>query len=98
MASLTIISNRNDDNSTTLTVTLPARRNGEVNFGALARINRDLLLINPQAFDPPDPPPLTTAIRDGHTADGGGLVEAMLDRAAEEPDGLKAGEAYRVDA
>ena len=35
------------------------------------------------------------AHKDGHTADGGGLVEAMLERASEEPDGLKAGEAYR---
>jgi hypothetical protein len=92
MASLTIISSRNEDNSTTLTVTLPARRNGEVNFGALARINRDLLLINPQAFDPPDPPdppPLTTAVRDGHTADGAGIVLAELRHdAAESPNPL----------
>jgi hypothetical protein len=84
MTSLTIVSSRNDDNSTTLTVTLPARRNGEVNFGALARINRDLLLINPQAFDPPDPPPLTTAVRDGHTADGAGIVLAELRHDAAE--------------
>jgi hypothetical protein len=57
MASLTIVSSRNDDNSTTLTVTLPARRNGEVNFGALARINQSLLVINPDAFDPIEVPP-----------------------------------------
>jgi hypothetical protein len=98
MANLRIISTRNEDNSTRFIVDVPARRNGQVNFGVVEKINQVLLLINPQAFDPPDPPPLTTAIRDGHTADGGGLVEAMLDRAAEEPDGLKAGEAYRGEA
>jgi hypothetical protein len=86
MSALTIISSRNDDNSTTLTVTLPARRNGEVNFGALARINRDLLLINPQAFDPPDPPLFASepVLRDTYTADGAGLVLAELRHDAAE--------------
>jgi hypothetical protein len=91
MASLTIISSRNEDNSTTLTVTLPARRNGEVNFGALARINQTLLVINPEAFDPVEVPhpveaPMPPALTE------------LLDRQNDEPCALKAGEAYRGDA
>ena len=88
MSALRIISSRNDDNSTTLTVTLPPRRNGEVNFGALARINQVLLVVNPDAFDPPEVPHTLEAPMPPHVAE-------LLERAAEEPGGLKAGEAYR---
>jgi hypothetical protein len=35
-----------------MVVIVPPRRNGEPNFGALARINRDLLIVEPAAFDP----------------------------------------------
>lgn len=35
-----------------MVVTIPPRRNGEPNFGALARINRELLMVEPEAFDP----------------------------------------------
>jgi len=78
-------------------VTVPASRYGGQNFGALAKTLLALRTVVPDAFDPqPSAPEIQH--RDGHTADGAGLVEAMLDLAAEEPDGLKAGEAYRVDA
>jgi hypothetical protein len=95
MASLQIISSRNDDNSTTLTVTLPARRNGEVNFGALARINQTLLVINPDAFDPQEPPTLTNctvSINRPLTETGTALAQAQYD-AAEAPNPLNVGDA-----
>lgn len=53
MAGLEVRAFRNEDNSVSLVVIIPPRRNGESNFGALARINRELLTIEPQAFDPP---------------------------------------------
>ena len=52
MASLEIRSFRNEDNSVSIVVLVPPRRNGEANFGAIARINRELLSVNPQSFDP----------------------------------------------
>ena len=88
MASLTITASRNDDNSTTITVRLPPRRNGEVNFGALARINQVLLVVTPDAFDPPGVSHAVDAPMPPHVAE-------LIERASEEPDGLKAGEAYR---
>ena len=57
MAGIEIKSFRNEDNSISMVVLVPPRRNGEPNFGAIARINRELLLVNPGAFDPPDAPP-----------------------------------------
>lgn len=87
MASIEVRSFRNEDNSVSMVVSVPARRNGEPNFGAIARINRELLLVNPSAFDPTDPPPLPEIEAPPlvvlHEADDDG------------PDGLKAGEAYR---
>ena len=76
MASLKVVSDRADDNSITLRVVLPPRRNGEVNFAALSAINTALLTVNPSAYDP-DPKPLSApeiAQADGHTADGGGII------------------------
>lgn len=52
MAGLEIRAFRNEDNSVSLILLVPPRRNGEPNFGALARINRELLCIDPAAFDP----------------------------------------------
>lgn len=54
MAGLEIRAFRNEDNSVSLVLVIPPRRNGEPNFGALARINRDLLIVEPAAFDPYD--------------------------------------------
>lgn len=97
MASLTILSCRNDDNSTTLTVTLPPRRNGEVNFGALARINRDLLLVNPAGFDPVDSPPEYHATEAPMPPP---ILEVIDAREADDPEsmGLLAEGAYREHA
>lgn len=52
MAALEIRSFRNEDNSVSMVVLVPPRRNGEPNFGAIAKINRELLSTNPEAFDP----------------------------------------------
>lgn len=52
MPGLEIRSFRNEDNSVSMVIVVPPRRNGEVNFGALARINRELLPFTPDAFDP----------------------------------------------
>lgn len=52
MAGLEIRAFRNEDNSVSLILLVPPRRNGEPNFGALARINRELLMVEPEAFDP----------------------------------------------
>ncbi len=52
MASLKIISDRCDDNSIKFAVVIPPRRNGTVNFGAVEAVNRSLLSINPDAYDP----------------------------------------------
>lgn len=52
MAGLEVTAYRNEDNSVSLILLIPPRRNGEPNFGALARINRELLWIDPAAFDP----------------------------------------------
>ena len=52
MTGLEVRAFRNEDNSVSLVVIIPPRRNGEANFGALARINRELLTVDPAAFDP----------------------------------------------
>lgn len=78
MASLKIVSDRCDDNAVKFAVVLPPRRNGEVNFGAAEAINRALLTINPDAFDPPEVPAEQIALGDGHTADGGGVIPHSL--------------------
>jgi hypothetical protein len=52
MAGLEVTAYRNEDNSVSLILLIPPRRNGEPNFGALARINRELLMVEPAAFDP----------------------------------------------
>jgi len=56
-------------------VTIPASRYGGQNFGALAKTLLVLRTVVPDAFDPqPSAPEI--AQRDGHTADGAGLVLA----------------------
>ena len=52
MAGLEVTAYRNEDNSVSMILLVPPRRNGEPNFGALARINRELLMVEPEAFDP----------------------------------------------
>lgn len=52
MAGLEVTAYRNEDNSVSLILLIPPRRNGEPNFGALARINRELLTVDPAAYDP----------------------------------------------
>ena len=74
MTSLKIVSDRLPDNSIAVRVVMNPRRNGEVNFGALEAINRALLTINPDAFDPQEVTAPEIAHNDGHTADGGGIV------------------------
>jgi hypothetical protein len=78
MASLKIVSDRTDDNALKFAVVLPPRRNGEVNFGAAEAINRALLTINPDAYDPQEVPAEQIALADGHTADGGGVIPHSL--------------------
>ena len=94
MASLKVVSDRCDDNALKLAVVIPPRRNGEPNFGALEKALRGLYQVNPDAFDPADPP----------TVQGGTIiasvprieaVEELEARQDEEPGNLKAGEAYR---
>ena len=84
MASLKVVSDRLDDNSLKVAVVIPPRRNGEPNFGALERAIYGLHVLNPDAFDPKDPPAVSIAARDGHTADGGGLVLAEMRHDAAE--------------
>jgi hypothetical protein len=52
MTGLEVRAFRNEDNSVSLILLIPPRRNGEPNFGALARVNRELLMVEPEAFDP----------------------------------------------
>jgi hypothetical protein len=74
MASLKIVSDRTDDNALKFAVVLPPRRNGEVNFGAAEAINRALLTINPDAYDPQEVAAEVIALADGVTATGAGLI------------------------
>src|SRR5690606_36755406 len=94
MASIEGRSFRNGGNSVSMVVSVPARRNGEPNFGALARINRELLTVNPDAFDPLETgaPTLADVELD---ADPRLLAEIERAESDDGPDGLKAGEAYR---
>lgn len=97
MASIEVRSFRNEDNSVSMVVTVPPRRNGEPNFGAMARVNRELLCINPDAFDPL--PAYEEEAVQHHAAEAPmpPAVELLISRAEDDdgPDGLKAGEAYR---
>ena len=94
MAALEVRSFRNEDNSVSMVVTVPARRNGEPNFGAIARINRELLTVNPDAFDPLEPSAPTLGDVD-FEADPKLLAEIERAESDDEPGALKAGEAYR---
>ncbi len=93
MASLKIVSDRCDDNSIKFAVVIPPRRNGTVNFGAVEAVNRSLLSIKPDAYDPVPVP------QDFHATDAPmpPTLTELLSRAEDDdgPDGLKAGEAYR---
>lgn len=105
MTALEIRSFRNEDNSVSMVVLVPPRRNGEPNFGAIARINRDLLTVSPEAFDPHEEqtegaiaPYEEQAVQHHATeAPMPPAVELLISRAEDDdgPDGLKAGEAYR---
>src|SRR5690606_30082154 len=98
MASIEVRSFRNEDNSVSMVVTVPPRRNGEPNFGAIARINRELLLVNPGAFDPPDAPAPSLAAIVELATDPALLAKLEQAESDDGPDGLKAGEAYREHA
>ena len=63
-----------DNGSLRVFAVIPPRRNGEVNAGALSAALVALAAINPDAYDPEEVPAATQAHRDGHTADGGGIV------------------------
>lgn len=99
MAGLRVTSNRNDDNSVTVVVTVPARRNGEVNFGAIARLNYEILTVNPDAFDPVG---YEEAAVQHHAAEAPmpPHVEELIVRAETDDSdmGLKAGEVGREHA
>ena len=94
MASIEVRSFRNEDNSVSMVILVPARRNGEPNFGALARINRELLTVNPDGFDPLETGAPTEANVD-FSADPRLLAEIERAEHDDEPGDLKAGEAYR---
>ena len=81
MASLKIVSDRLDDNSVKFAVVVPPRRNGGVNFGAVEAINRALLTINPEAFDPQEVPAEQIALADGVVANGSGLIDEATAKA-----------------
>src|SRR5690606_38500838 len=85
-----------DGKSVRVFAVIPPRRNGEVNAGALSAALLALTRINPDAFDPEDVPAPVQAHRDGHAADGGGIVpesvaKAMMRDLEREDD---TGEAY----
>lgn len=63
-----------DGESVRVFAVIPPRRNGEVNAGALSAALLALTRVNPDAFDPQDVPAQVQASRDGHTADGGGVI------------------------
>ena len=97
---LEIRSFRNEDNSVSMVVIAPSRRNGEVNFGVIARINQALLTINPDAFDPQ--PTYEEEAVQHHAAEAPmpAYVEELIERAESDDSdmGLKAGEAGREHA
>lgn len=71
-----------DSGSIRVFAVIPPRRNGEVNAGALAAALVALSRINPEAFDPVEIAAPTQALRDGHTADGGGIIPHGVAEAA----------------
>lgn len=92
MASLKIVSDRCDDNSVKFAVVIPPSRVGAVNFGCVEAVNRALLSVNPEAYDPvpihhaeaaPMLPHVPLPIPPGLLEDD------------DEPGSLKAGEAFR---
>ena len=102
MAALEVRSFRNEDNSVSMVVIAPRRRNGEVNFGVIARINQSLLTINPDAFDPQPTyeeeavqhhaaeapmPPAMAAMIDLHAEDDTPEVAINWETAREHADG-----------
>jgi hypothetical protein len=105
MASIEIRSFRNEDNSVSMVIVVPARRNGEPNFGAIARLNRELLATNPNAFDPREEQAADAIApyEEQHHATEAPMppaVEELIARSEDDdgPDGLKAGEAFREHA
>ena len=97
MAGIEIKSFRNEDNSVSMVVLVPPRRNGEPNFGAIARLNRELLTVNPEAFDPPEAP--APSLADVELVTDPALLAKLAQAESDDgPDGLKAGEAYREHA
>lgn len=96
MASLEIRSFRNEDNSVSMVVLVPPRRNGEPNFGAIARLNRDLIPFNPDAFDPLPSYEEQAVAHHAVEAPMPAHVAELLDRAESDDQqvgSLKAGEA-----
>jgi hypothetical protein len=84
MASLKVISDRCTDNALTVTVRIPARRNGDANLSCLTRVVADLHAINPDAFDPVLVVPADTNLDDLLNAHPGGVIrcgEVMPDPA-----------------
>lgn len=96
MASLKIVSDRMDDNSVKFAVVVPPTRIGAVNFGAVESVNRALLSVNPEAYDPVPIAPEHHATEAPMPPSLAQLLEAA--ESDEGPDGLKAGEAYREHA
>lgn len=102
MAGLEVRAYRNEDNSVSLILLIPPRRNGEPNFGALARINRELLMVEPEAFDPCTEQSATPNASYEEQAVAHHAVEAPMPPLVELHEGddcpeesLKGGEAYR---
>lgn len=71
-----------DGESVRVFAVIPPLRNGEVNAGALSAALLALTRVNPDAFDPQDVPAQVQASRDGHTADGGGIIPHAVAEAA----------------
>ena len=102
MAGLEVTVYRNEDNSVSLILLIPPRRNGEPNFGALARINRELLMVEPEAFDPYEDQAGTPIASYEEQAVAHHATEAPMPTLVELHEGddcpeevLKGGEAYR---
>jgi len=96
VASLKIISDRCDDNSVKFAVVIPPKQSGGVNFGAVEAVNRSLLSVNPDAFDPVPMPQDFHAVEAPMPAHVAELIARSEDD--EEPGNLKEGEAYREHA
>jgi hypothetical protein len=102
MTGLEVRAFRNEDNSVSMVVTIPPRRNGEPNFGALARINRELLMVDPAAFDPREDQSAAPIASYEEQAVAHHAIEAPMPPLVELHEGddcpeevLKGGEAYR---